>query len=153
MNLIPIGKTKAENQRLFAHPDCQEHVDSLDQSIAFFDRIGYDPPWIGYIAQVNDHLVGVAAYKGKPQNGRVEIAYGTFPANQQQGIGTQIARHLVLLAEQTDPSVTITARTLPEENYSTRILRKNGFIWQGVVHDDEDGDVWEWVYQKPVSDG
>jgi hypothetical protein len=39
------------------------------------------------------------------------------------------------------------ARTLPEENYSTKILRKNGFEWQGIVVDDDDGDVWEWEFK------
>jgi [ribosomal protein S5]-alanine N-acetyltransferase len=39
------------------------------------------------------------------------------------------------------------ARTLMEENYSTRILRKNGFECLGIVNDPDDGDVWEWEYK------
>jgi hypothetical protein len=35
---------------------------------------------------------------------------------------------------------------LPEENFSTKILKKNGFKFSGVVNDAEDGDVWEWIY-------
>jgi RimJ/RimL family protein N-acetyltransferase len=78
--------------------------------------------------------------------GRVEIAYGTFPAFQHQGIGARICKELVSLARRTDPEVKITARTLMEENHSTKILRKNGFVWRGVVLDPDDGDVWEWEY-------
>jgi hypothetical protein len=40
----------------------------------------------------------------------------------------------------------ITARTLPEENHSTKILRKNSFTFVGSVMDPEDGEVWEWMY-------
>ena len=35
-----------------------------------------------------------------------------------------------------------------EENYSTRILRKNGFKMTGQVIDPEDGEVWEWAFEK-----
>jgi RimJ/RimL family protein N-acetyltransferase len=77
----------------------------------------------------HDTLVGSAAFKGKPKEGRVEIAYGVFPHYQNQGIGTEICGQLVLLALETDPTVIVTARTLPEENYSTRILRKNNFAF------------------------
>ncbi len=35
-----------------------------------------------------------------------------------------------------------------EENHSAKILRKNGFELMGLIWDEEDGDVWEWVYKK-----
>ena len=96
----------------------------------------------------NGGLVGCGAFKGAPQNGAVEIAYGTFEPFRQKGIGTEICKLLVELSLKTDPSVTITARTLPQKNFSTRILEKNGFIFSGTVNDPDDGDVWEWVYLK-----
>jgi hypothetical protein len=37
---------------------------------------------------------------------------------------------------------------LPEENASTSILKKNGFVMLGTVWDDEDGNVWEWGYKR-----
>lgn len=115
-------------------------------TIDFFKKVGYEPPWISYYVQGNDVLMGCAAFKGAPQNGIVEIAYGTFEPYRQKGVGTQICKLLVELALKTDPAVTITARTLPEKNFSTRILGKNGFLFSGVVNDPEDGEVWEWVY-------
>ena len=90
----------------------------------------------------------VAGFKGRPVDGRVEIAYGTFPSFQHKGIGAMICRELVMLTLRTDPTVKITARTLMEENHSTKILRKNGFLWQGVVVDPDDGEVWEWEYVR-----
>jgi RimJ/RimL family protein N-acetyltransferase len=89
-------------------------------------------------------LVGTAGFKGKPKEGKVEIAYGTFKNYEGQGIGTEICRQLVLLALQSDPDVRITARTLQDGHASMAILKKNGFKYMGVVWDEEDGDVLEW---------
>ena len=147
MKLIPIHQTLEENDQFLNHPDLEL---ALPMTIEFFDKIGYNPPWIGYVAQLDDTLVGSAAFKGKPKNGRVEIAYGVFPQYQQKGIGTEICKQLVSLALQTDPMVTVMARTLPEPNYSTRILKKNNFVYLGTVWDDEDGMVWEWEYKSAI---
>ncbi|MDH4090699.1 MAG: GNAT family N-acetyltransferase [Cyclobacteriaceae bacterium] len=143
--LVPIKELLADNGEFMVNPDCQE---SLQMSVAFYASIGYHPPWIGYYAGINGSLVGMAGFKGKPIDGRVEIAYGTFPSFQNQGIGTAICQKLVQLAQETVPSVHIMARTLAEENYSTKILRKNGFAWQGNVIDKDDGEVWEWEYKE-----
>jgi [ribosomal protein S5]-alanine N-acetyltransferase len=139
MELLPIKKTKGENQDFMNEPDCW---DTIDFTIDFFDRIGYTPPWIGYYAQQDGKLVGSCAFKGAPKNGKVEIAYGTF-----QGVAAEMCRQLVLISLQTNPSVIVTARTLPEENFSTKVLQKNGFKCLGTVWDEEDGEVWEWEYQ------
>ena len=116
-------------------------------SIDFYKRVGFSPPWICYYAVINDILVGCAGFKGKPVDGKVEIAYGTFEKCRNQGIGTEICRKLVELSIQTDPSLQITARTHAENNFSTKILKKNGFKFSGDVYDAEDGDLWEWEYQ------
>jgi RimJ/RimL family protein N-acetyltransferase len=143
MELIPIKEQLEDNKVFTDNPICQ---DSIYMSVGFYKKIGYNAPWICYYASLDNELIGCAAYKGKPVNGRVEIAYGVFPAYQNKGIGAQIANILVKLAHDTDPTVTVTARTLPEENYSARLLRKNGFKLLGPVMDDEDGEVWEWEY-------
>ena len=140
MQLIPIKENIYENTAFIDSADC---ADSLFMTVEFFKKIGYHPPWIGYYAQTDEGLVGSAAYKGKPVNGKVEIAYGTFPNHRNKGIGAEICRQLVLLSLQTDPSLVITARTLPQESYSTKILKKNNFRLLGSVQDPEDGEVWE----------
>jgi carbonic anhydrase len=55
---------------------------------------------------------------------------------------------LVLLSLQTDPSIRVTARTILETNPSAKILKRNGFECNGIVYDEEDGDVWEWEFKS-----
>jgi [ribosomal protein S5]-alanine N-acetyltransferase len=145
LKLIAIKRTLAENGDFANHP---ELAITLPMSINFFEGIGYNPPWIGYFVTRNDVLVGVASFKGKPVGNRIEIAYGTMPDFQNQGIGAAICRELVQLSLKTDPMVRICARTLREENYSVRLLRKNGFALLGTVVDEDDGEVWEWEFKK-----
>ena len=145
MKLIAIKEHLHENEDFVNDHDCKE---TIHMSIEFYKKVGFEPPWIGYYASNRGKLVGAAGFKGKPKNGKVEVAYGIFPQWRQQGFGAKICRKLVILALKTDPSVTVLARTLPEENYSTKILRKNNFEFLGTVMDDEDGAVWEWKYKK-----
>jgi len=118
--------------------------------LSFIKELNSIPRWICYYVEENGELIGSAAFKGKPINNTVEISYGTFENHRQQGVGTKICQRLVELSLATDPSVRITARTLPEKNYSTRILEKNNFILLGFVNDPEDGEVWEWEYKMKV---
>jgi [ribosomal protein S5]-alanine N-acetyltransferase len=144
LELVPIRSTMPENGDFAADPAC---ADTLQMSVDYYKVIGFEPPWICYYAKADGKLVGSGAFKGKPVNGRVELAYGTFADERGKGIGTAICRKLVELARATDPAVTVTARTLPEPNHSTRILEKSGFRLLGTVQDPDDGDVWEWQYQ------
>nr|WP_035455744.1 GNAT family protein [Algoriphagus terrigena] len=145
MELLPISRTVDENPRFMADasaaPICQMMED-------YYEKIGFSPPWIGYFSFEEGELTGTGGFKGQPVNGAVEIAYGTFEPFRQRGVGAAICRQLVLLAQKSDPSVKITARTLPENNFSTKILEKNGFEFSGTVQDPDDGEVWEWVYRK-----
>jgi len=145
MNLLPINRTLEENKAFANNPLCSE---TLGMCIEFYERVGFNPPWICYYAEENGELVGSAAFKGRPVNNIVEISYGTNEKHRQKGVGTRICKQLVELSLTTDPSVKITARTLPEKNYSTRILEKNNFVLLGFVTDPEDGEVWEWEYKK-----
>ena len=144
MQLLPIKQHLEENGEFVNNSSCK---DTLHLTIDFYKRVGFVPPWIGYYAEDNGNLVGAAGFKGAPKNKKVEIAYGTFRKYEGKGIGTEICRQLVLLAIETDPEIIITARTLPEENASTGILKKNGFVLLGTVWDEEDGNVWEWEYK------
>lgn len=143
MELLAILEQAEDNKKFIDDPAC---ADSIYMCLDFYKKAGYDAPWICYYAAIDGILVGSAAFKGKPVEGKVEIAYGAFPQHRQKGVGSMICKALVDLAEKTDETITITARTLPEENYSTRILRKNGFKLQGTVSDPDDGEVWEWQY-------
>jgi ribosomal-protein-alanine N-acetyltransferase len=145
MDLLPVKEHLEDNKEFTDNPDCQ---DSILMAVGFYKKVGFNMPWICYYVQSEGRLVGCAGYKGKPVNGRIEIAYGVFPQYMNRGIGTQIAKALVELSLKTDPSIIIPAKTLPEENYSAKILRKNNFKLLVAVIDEEDGEVWDWEYQK-----
>jgi ribosomal-protein-alanine N-acetyltransferase len=109
-----------------------------------YHAVGYEPPWIGYLAIENDTCVGSCGFKSPPQNNRVEIAYFTFPGYESRGIATRMASELIRLALDKMPAVTVAAQTLPEENASTSVLKKLRFRLVGTLEHPEDGLVWEW---------
>ena len=143
MELIAISQKPEENEVFIKNPLCS---DTINICIEFYKKVGFEKPWICYYVQQDGELIGSAAFKGRPVNGAVEIAYGVFEKYQQRGIGTAICKMLVDLSLRTDPSVKITARTMPVENFSVRLLKKNNFVFAGTVNDPEDGEVWEWAY-------
>ena len=146
MLLLPIDIDDTKNTKFRNNQEC---LDVLNAYPGYYHRVGYNKPWIGYFATIDGHeMVGCGGFKGKPKDGKVEIAYGTFKKYEGQGIGTEICRQLVSLALQADPSLRITARTLLEINASTEILKRNGFECTGIVFDEEDGDVWEWELKQ-----
>jgi RimJ/RimL family protein N-acetyltransferase len=99
-----------------------------------------------FIADEGGELIGGGGFKGAPQNGKVEISYGTFEQQQGRGIATEICQELTKLALKTDPSITVTARALPDNLASIRVLEKNGFKNHGLIVDDDDGEVFEFIY-------
>ena len=145
VKLLPVKPNPGDNPRFLAIEECRE---ILDMCLGYYGEIGYNPPWISYFAESDGNLVGTGGFKGRPVNNKIEIAYSTFPQFRKQGIGGRICAELVRCAKEAAPDIIVTARTLPEEGYSTRILRKNGFLCAGVVWDNEDGEVWEWFFGK-----
>jgi RimJ/RimL family protein N-acetyltransferase len=90
---------------------------------ALFANIGYNPPWVGYIAIADATPVGGGAFVGAPRDGCVEIAYFTLEAFEGLGNGGNAAAALVDIAREADLSTRITAKTLREDNPSVKILR------------------------------
>lgn len=144
LELHPIFPDQERNSSFQTDPNCLPY---LEVWTGFYKQIGFQTPWIGYFAKEGTRYVGTCAFKGPPKEGRVEIAYGTFEKEEGRGVGTRMCANLVRLALSEKPDVVVTARTLPEENASTRILGKNQFVLLGVVEDPEDGEVWEWEYR------
>lgn len=126
-----------------------ERTSEIDQACAataaMYDRLGFDPPWIGYIAVMAGTAVGGGAFVGAPADNRVEIAYFTLADHQRMGVATRIARKLVKIARRHAPGVELYAKTMPEENASTRILTGLGFRRIGTDIDDEIGEAWAWL--------
>lgn len=72
-------------------------------------------------------LVAGAVFKGKHVNGQIEIAYGTFYRFRKKGVGTIVCKLLVELSLETDQSIIITARTLPEKIIRSKYLKRKAF--------------------------
>lgn len=146
MVLLPIDIDASRNIQFRENPDC---IPILEVYPDYYKKVGYNKPWIGYFATSNGgEIIGTGGYKGKPKEGKVEIAYGTFKKHEGKGVGTEICRQLVLLSLQTHATIRITARTLQDGYASIRILEKNGFECLGVVYDEEDGNVLEWELKQ-----
>jgi ribosomal-protein-alanine N-acetyltransferase len=116
----------------------------VEATTELYEAVGYEPPWVGYLAIENGTCVGSCAFKSPPKNNRVEIAYFTFPGHESRGVATQMASALIRIATNKTPAVTVVAQTLPEENASTSVLKKLHFSFVGSVEHPEDGLVWEW---------
>ncbi|CAN5522158.1 hypothetical protein BH20ACI3_BH20ACI3_09620 [soil metagenome] len=117
-----------------------------------YRTVGYEPPWVGYLAFENGACVGSCGFKSPPQINRVEIAYFTFPGNESRGIATRMASELIRIALEKTPTLIVAAQTLPEENASTSVLKKLQFRSVGAIAHPEDGLVWEW-HLSATSDG
>ena len=126
--------------------------------IDLYDRTGMEAPWIGYMAYLPDtveasgcEVVGACSFKSAPAEGRVEIAYFTFPHAEGLGHGKAMAAGLVAIAAAAPDVHTVIACTLPEENASAAILRGLQFTNTGTVVDPDDGPVWRWELRvKPA---
>ena len=94
-----------------------------------------------------NQIVGSCSFVGQPQDGKVEVSYWTFKEFEGQGIASLACKELVKIVNQTDPSLTITAKTAPEKNASTKILENNNFVFTEIVQDEEIGDAWLWTHK------
>lgn len=145
MKLKPITLQEDKTNEKYASADCQQLLQMYDD---FYLKIGFNTPWIGYFVVRQDKIVGSCSFVGQPQDGKIEISYWTFKEFEGQGIASFACKELVAIAKQTDPSLTITAKTEPEHNASTKILEKNNFEFSGIVQDEEIGDAWLWTHKQ-----
>ncbi len=127
---------------IFASPECQEIFSVYDD---YYPKVGFNLPWVGYWVVRENQIVGVGGFVCQPIDDVVEIAYGTFKAFEGQGVSSFTCPTLVSISKKCDPKIKITAKTAPEPNASTKILKKNGFVYSHIVQDHEIGDAWLWL--------
>jgi RimJ/RimL family protein N-acetyltransferase len=137
---IPIDADKTE--AVYASEDCLNLLKMWEE---YYPKIGFNLPWVGYFIKQDNEIIGSCAFTGPPENNRVEVSYWTFKEYEGKGVATFACRQLVFIAKATDPFLVITAKTAPENNASTKVLQRNGFVFSGIVQDHEIGDAWEWV--------
>lgn len=149
MKLVPIGADDdigilAEMLAPGFGGDSEAARPLLEQTLDLLTREPRPAPWGAYLAHEGQAVVGTCAFKAAPNGaGEVELAYMTFPAYERRGHATAMAAELTAIALDAGAPLVI-AHTLPEENASTRALRRNGFVHAGEVEDPEDGTVWRW---------
>jgi RimJ/RimL family protein N-acetyltransferase len=146
MHLIPIPRDGSVKLSDVTLPDIAMSV--IAPTVQMYKRRGYVEPWVGYLAIEEGRYVGACGFTSPPVGGVAEIAYFTFPDSERCGIATRMAQRLISIAQECDPSVKIIAHTLTEENASTRVLRKLGFVFTGALDHPEDGNIWEWSYEQ-----
>jgi len=134
-----------KSNKLYSSDDCQMLLKSYDE---YYLKIGFNLPWVGYFVIRENQIVGSCGFTGQPKEGKVEIAYWTFNEYERQGIASFSCKELISISQQYDPIITITAKTAPEHNASTKILQNNGFTFTEIVQDEEIGDAWLWTLKS-----
>jgi len=142
MQLEIIDMDQDRTNKMYSSPDCQQVITMYEN---YYPKIGFHLPWVGYFVVREHSVVGCCGFTGQPKNGRVEIAYWTFKQFEGQGIASFSCKELISISKQTDPTISVTAKTAPEYNASTKILQNNGFILSEIVQDEEIGNAWLWT--------
>lgn len=141
MKLVAITETGETSEPLASHPLLEAVIPA---TLSLYQKTGFVPPWISYVAVEQEQPLGTCAFKSPPHENRVEIAYFTFPEHERTGVGSWMAHALICLALNESPALTIFAQTLPRQSASTSILTKLGFRHTKTVEHSADGTVWEW---------
>ncbi len=142
LTLESINQNEDKTKEIFASDDCQALLNMWEE---FYPNIGFNLPWVGYFVKQNNKIIGSCALIKKPEENKAEISYWTFKEHEGKGIASWACKELIAIARKADTNSIITAKTAPENNASTKILQKNGFVFSGVVQDHEIGDAWEWI--------
>ena len=143
MQLLAVEREAGAEERALDLP--LEAREALDATRLMYAAEGaYQPPWISYLAIVDDEACGICSFKSPPTKEGVEIAYYTFPHFERRGLGGAMARELVRIARAAAPAVPIMAETLAKESASTKILIRLGFERIGEIEDPQDGALWVW---------
>lgn len=142
IELIQIGASGLPLARAGKLGDVAQQVCAA--TAVLYRATAFVPPWIGYLACIDKHLVGACAFKAPPTDGKIEIGYFTFPDFEGQGVATLMVGQLLDIVRTEGAELTVQAKTENEENASTAILKKFGFQFVSGVSDPDDGELWLW---------
>ncbi|WP_205504554.1 GNAT family N-acetyltransferase [Rufibacter psychrotolerans] len=73
-------------------------------------------------------IAGDLCFKGEPDEGEVEIGYGTYPEFQQLGIMSEAVGALIDWCKQREDITTLLAETETGNQASEKVLERNHFI-------------------------
>ncbi len=89
-------------------------------------------------------LVGSGGYAFAPTDRVTEIGYEVAPEHRGRGVATAAATLMVEQAFDSGEVDAVLAHTLAEENPSTGVLQRLGFVKVAELADPEVGTTWEW---------
>ncbi len=158
-HLRALLKSPAEYEEKSGYPIAEgvrEFLGGPEVSESFQTRV-YDATaadaWrdgFGVLLPEENRVIGLASFHGPPDTeGMVEISYAIAPGYIRRGYATEAAQSLLDYAVASGEVRTVRAHTTPEENASTRILRRCGFKMEGAIEDPEDGLIWRWTLPVP----
>ncbi|BCJ91185.1 hypothetical protein IZ6_19200 [Terrihabitans soli] len=145
IELVPLDHNRLEILRGLA--STEPLISVLRATADMYALTGQTAPWLSYLTAHEDTgvIIGICSFTGMPDDdGRIEISYFTFPGFENLGVGSRMAAALVEIARSQPEITLITAHTSPEENASTRILQRLGFVQNGTATDPDVGPVWAW---------
>ncbi len=117
----------------------------LETYRCMYKAVGYEEPWVAYVAFHGYDVAGTCAFRSRPQQGSVEIAYYTFPPYQGRGIGSRMVTALMEIARGEDPSIIIVVRVVGGDTPANSILKKFGFkLVTTETASDGEAEIWEW---------
>ena len=106
---------------------------------------GVDPAWFAHLIVEGTDVVGLGGFTGPPTDGVIEIGYSVAPSCRGRGVASAAVGQW--LARAAGAGVRrVVAHTLPEENASVAVLRRNGFARDGEAVDPDEGTVWRWAW-------
>lgn len=126
-------------------------VGALQYSLDRISQSKEENGWWTYlpIHKASNKLIGSGGYKGGPTpEGTVEIGYEIAPNYRNRGLATEMAKGLIKNAFNDNRVKSVIAHTLGEENPSTRVLQKCGFIKVDEIDDPDDGLLWRWEFKR-----
>lgn len=139
-----LGVTVPDNWTEFGIEALQYSLDKLLENESEHGWWTYLP-----IHKQDNKLIGCGGYQGKPTNeGTVEIGYEITADYRNRGLATEMAKGLVEHAFREKEVKSIIAHTLGQNNPSTRVLAKCGFVKIEEIQDPNEGLIWKWELKR-----
>jgi len=140
-----VAQSREDVRSMIEGMSPSERAELSDEWLARFHASGEMDPWVhGFrvVHRESGDSVGACMFKGPPQDGVVEIAYGIDEDQRGKGYASEAAAELVAYAIASGRVRLVRAHTLPDSSASQRILAKCGFRNVGEFMDPDDGLVW-----------
>ena len=142
MKLRAIERHEDKTNEAYNSSECRLLLEAYED---LYPKIGFNLPWSVTLWWEKNESLARAALSDNRKMEMSKLPIGRSKNFERQGVASFACQELISIAHKADPSVRITAKTAPENNASTKILEKNGFVFEEIVQDHEIGDAWLWI--------